>query len=65
MQTFVFVHFLGEKGKPNLNLFQSSVFPVLTFFNFECFKKAFRGGIVARIAFTGHADHKAKAPSDS
>jgi len=59
MQTFAVVHFLNKKGKPNLNIFQGSVFPKIHFFHLECFKKAFRGGVVIGIAFAGHTDEKA------
>jgi len=59
MQTFAVVHFLNEKGKPNLNIFQGSVFPKIHFFNLERFKKAFRDGVVIGIAFAGHTDEKA------
>jgi hypothetical protein len=52
MQTFAVVHFLNKKWKPNLNIFQGSVFPKVNFFDLERFKKAFRGGVVVRIAFT-------------
>jgi hypothetical protein len=59
MQTFAVVHFLNEKGKSNLNIFQGSIFPEVDLFNLERFKKAFGGGIVIGIAFTGHADQEA------
>ncbi len=39
MQTLVIVHFLGEQGKPNLDLFQGPVFPEIYFFNLKSFKK--------------------------
>ena len=59
MQTFSILHFLDEKRKPNLNIFQGSVFPKIDFFDFERFEKAFSSGIVIGIALTGHADQKA------
>jgi len=59
MQTFAVINFLDEKGKPNLNIFQGSVFPKVNFFDLECFEKAFRGSVVVGIAFAGHADQKA------
>jgi len=55
MQTFAIVHFLDEKRKPNLNILQSSVFPEINFFSFECFEKAFRGCIVIGIPLAGKA----------
>ena len=59
MQAFVVVHFLDEKRKPNLNIFQGLVFPKIDFFDFERFKKAFSGRIVIGISLAGHADQKA------
>ena len=59
MQTFAVIKFLDEKGKPNLNIFQGSVFPKVNFFDLERFEKAFRGSIVIGIPFAGHADPKA------
>src|SRR5664279_539065 len=59
MQTFAVVHFLDEKRKPNLNIFQGSVFPKIDFFDFERFEKAFIGCIVIGISLSGHADQKA------
>ena len=59
MQTFVIVHFLDEKGKPNLDIFQGPVFPELYFFDFKSFKKTFGGGIVIGISLTRHTDAEA------
>jgi hypothetical protein len=56
MQTLAVVHFLDEKGKPNLDIFQDSVFPQIYFFNFDGFKKTFGGGIVVWVSLTRHAD---------
>lgn len=59
MQTFAVVHFLNEKGKPNLDILQGSVFPEINFFHLERFEKTFRGSVVIGIAFAGHTDEKA------
>jgi hypothetical protein len=58
MQTFAVVHFLNEKGKPNLNVFHGPVFPKVDFYNLERFEKAFSGSVVIRIFFAGNADQK-------
>ena len=59
MQTLAVVDFLAEKGKPNLNICQRSVFPEIDFLDFDRFKEAFGGGIVIGISLSGHADQKA------
>jgi len=59
MQAFVVVYFLNEKGKPNLNIFQGSVFSKIDFFDFERFEEALSSGIVIGISLAGHADQKA------
>ena len=59
MRTFAVIKFLDEKGKPNLHIFQGSVFPKVNFFDLERFEKAFRGSIIVGIPFARHADRKA------
>jgi len=59
IQSFAFLHFLDEKGKPNLDIFDGSIFPKVDFFSFGCFEKASHNGIVIGISLVGHADQKA------
>ena len=53
MQTFAVIDFLDEKGKPNLNIFQGSIFPKVNLFDLERFKKAFRNSVIIRIVLAG------------
>lgn len=59
MQPFAVVHFLNERGKPNLEIFHNPVFPEIDLFVLLTFDEALSGGIVVRISLPGHADPEA------
>lgn len=59
MKTLAVVYFLDEKGKPNLNVFQGSIFPEVDLLGLDGLEKALGGSVVVGIALAGHADPEA------
>ncbi len=59
MQTLAVVYFLDEKGKPNLNVLQGSIFPEIDLLDLDGLEKALGGSVVVGIALAGHADQEA------
>ena len=58
MQSLPIIHRFQEIGNPFLDIRKVPVFPEVNFFRFQGFEETLGGGVVVRVAFSGHTDLK-------